>query len=419
MGFSLDLLFEGKWPFYQRLKNGKHVYQYIDGSASWDTIQDKLKCGYENPVLLPIMQLMSFYTSKAKFIVKDKDGKEIENHPLVLRLNAPNIYQSKQDFLAQFIWLKYCIGYMQMYPLHAVAFKRPQDLDAIYNLNAALITWPKGFKTRFVFTDGDVENALDSKFIYDKTGQNIMLSVNDIIPFYDLPNGLNSENMLIAPSRLDGLKKPLTNIARAFDAKNIAIKTNGKELFKNRSSSQVASVPLKQEERDDITEKTEMQYGMATNRSRSIITNADIEWQSLHINLKDLGLDDSVVKDAQMIVSAYNIPKELISFDGKAAKYENQLQATVGFIQGVIQDNVDDICLSLMSYLEMNDGEVLTASFDHLPIMQHAKAQQTKSTKEKIETFKLMIDAGVEPQSALTYLELSELDLKQIDNETD
>ena len=70
MAFSFSSIIS-KLPFYQRLKNGTHRYLYLDSSASWDTLQDKLKCGYENPVLLPILQLIAFYTSKVEFKIRD------------------------------------------------------------------------------------------------------------------------------------------------------------------------------------------------------------------------------------------------------------------------------------------------------------------------------------------------------------
>lgn len=414
MAFSSDLLFEGKWPFYKHLKSGKHQYLYYDGSADWDNIADKLKCGYENPVLLPILQLISFYASKAVFEVKNAKGEVIPNHKLTERIENPNIYQSKQDLISQFIWFKYCIGYTYMYPILPTTFKKPEYLDALFNLDASLIEWPQNFKTRFVTLPDDVQAAQESTFKYDKNGQNLNISVNEIIPFYDLPNGLKSKNLLIAPSRLDGLKKPLTNIRLAFDAKNIAIKTNGKEMFSNKTASQIQAVPLGDEEEKEIREKTNNEYGLGMHRSRSIVTNADIAWQSLHIPLKELGLDESVVKDAQMIVTAFNISRELINFGEKGAKYENQVQATIGFIQGVVQDNIDDICNSITSFMELKPGEKLVGSLDHLPIMQSVKVKMTEALKKKIETFKLMVDSGIKREDALLKLQLEGLTLEPI-----
>lgn len=404
MASNLVERFLSNFTFYQRLKNGTHRYLYLDSKASWDSITDKLKCGYENPVLLPILQLIAFYTSKVEFKVQDINTKEFEaDHPIIDRLNNPNFYQSKQDFLRQFVWLKYCIGYTYIYPVLPETYSDAKDVIALFNLDASLVKFPDKFKTKFVYLNQDVKNEKESIFKYDKECQNLDLTVSDIIPFFDLPNGLLSKNLLTAPSRLDALKKPLTNIARSFDAKNIAIQTNGKELFRNRSGSQMQSVPLGDNEKQEIKDITNNAYGLATNRSRSIITNADIEWQSLHINLKDLGLDDSVVKDAQMCVSAFNIPKELISYDGKGAKYENQVQATIGFIQGVIQDNADDIANSFNSQFDLRkkEGKEIIASFDHLPIMQAVKQKKTESKKIQVEVLQGLLDAGVSTEDAL------------------
>lgn len=419
MDFSLKKLFNGLMPRYERLRNGSHRYTYVDANPTWDSLSDKLKCGSENPVLLPILQLISHYLTKVEFQVKNKTTGKIEtDHPLINLLNNPNFYQSKQDFLRQYIWLKYCIGYSYMYPISPVAFNEAEDIEALYNLDTSLVTFPKGFKTSFVFEDSDITKLKDTMFKYDPKGQNLNISIKDIIPFYDLPNGISNSNLLTADSRLDALKKPLTNISRAFDAKNIAIKSNGKEMFSNKSGSTVASMPLGDEEKKDIQDLTNEGYGLASNRSRSIITNADIQWKSLHIDLKELGLDDSVVKDAQMCVSAFNVPKELISYDGKGAKYENQVQATIGFIQGLIQDEADDICNSFSGRYDLKEYELI-GSFDHLPIMQVVKNNKMKSIGVQADTLKKLLDTGADPEEAKVIVGFDKLKLVPKSNGND
>ncbi|CAA0197220.1 Phage portal family protein [Tenacibaculum maritimum] len=417
MAFSFKRLFSGKYPFYEHLKDGSHVYTF-NGSASWDDLSDKLKYGYTNPILLPILQLLSHYVTKVQFKIENVNTKElITEHSLISLLNQPNIYQSKQDFLAQFIWFKYCLGYNYILPLSAVGFYRPED-TTIYNLNASLVEFPEGFKTKMIFKRNDKKDFENTSFLYDKTNQNLIVSIKDIIPFYDLPNGIKDNNLLTSPSRLDALEKPLTNISKAFEAKNIVLGSNGKELYTNKTSGNMQAMPLTNEEKNEIETRLSQNFGLGLNKKRSVVTNSDISWQSLHINLADLGLDESVIKDAQAIVNAFNIPRELISYDGKGAKYENQLQATIGFIQGVIQDNIDDICNSLTNHFNLKDSnQKLIGSFDHLPIMQEVENKKADSVKKKAEALKLLLDAGIDSAYALTILGMSEAELNTSNNE--
>lgn len=408
MAFSLKKLLNFQYPFYERTNDGTHFY-YNDANASWDNIGNKLNYGYTNPVLLPILQLISHYVTKVEFkIYKKGTDKPIEQHAIIDLLENPNFYQSKQDFLAQLVWFKYCLGYTYLYPINPDGMPSVEYTTSLNNLNVSLVNFPNGFVTPFNFSDDNKETVKNTVFEYDTQNQNLKISIKDIITFFDLPNGING-NLLTAPSRLDALQKPLSNIQKSFDAKNIIIQSNGKELFTNKSATNIQALPINPNEKSEIQNKLTNNFGLGFNRSRSVVTNSDIEWKSLHINLKDLGLDDSVIKDAQMIVNAFNIPRELISFDGKGAKYENQLQATVGFIQGVVQEFIDDFCNSLMSFYKIEDLE-LKGSFNHLPIMQVVENKKADSVKKKAEAIKTLVDAGFTKEQAIELLGLQNLE---------
>ena len=415
MTFNINKLISGFRTNYQRLSNGSHYYENAN-SASWDDLNDKLKIGYSNPVLLPILQITSHYVSKAEFFIEKADGTRTNEHDLVSLLNNPNHYQSKQDFLTQFVWFKYCFGYNYLLPFAPVGFKTPKDTKAIYNLNAALIEFPDNFKTPFVFDEAEAKDIKQSEFIYDKDGQNLKIETQKIIPFFDLANGIESANLLTAPSRLNAFKKPLSNISKAFEAKNIILQSNGKELFTNESAGNVQAMPLTNTEKTDIENKFNKGFGLSMNRSRSVVTNAAIKWQSLHINLADLGLDESVIRDAKILTNGFNIPSELISFDGKGAKYENQVQATIAFIQTVIQDIVDDIANSITSFYQLEEGK-LVASLDHLPIMQEVENKKADTVKKKAEALKALLDAGVAEEDALQLLNMKDVTIKPKTNE--
>lgn len=409
MAFIKSLL--NKLSFnYERLSDGSHHYTQTN-SAKWLSLDDKLKAGFQNPVLLPVLQLISHYVSKAQFSIQKSDGTLDTEHELVKLLNNPNHYQSKQDFLSQFVWLKYCLGYTYLYPATPIGFNDLKDVTALYNLDVSKVEFPKDFKTPFVFSKAEADNVSNNTFLYDKEGLNLNIATQRIIPFFDLPNGISSNNLLVGPSRLDALIKPLSNISAAFEAKNIVIGSNGKELFSNQTSVGGQTFPIQDGERSEIQSKFNWRFGLGLGRSRSVVTNANIKWQSLHINLADLGLDESVIKDAQMIIKAFNIPNELISFDGKGAKYENQVQATVGFIQSVAQDIVDDISNSVTSHFKL-EGEQMTASFDHLPIMQMVENKKADTVKKKAEALKALLDAGIKQDDSLNMLNMNDLNFK-------
>jgi hypothetical protein len=176
-----------------------------------------------------------------------------------------------------------------------------------------------------------------------------------------------------------------------FNAKNIVINSNGKELFVNKTQGNMAKVMMHQEEKDDLQRKLNANHALGAGRSRSIFSNSDLLWQSLHIKLKELGLDDSVVSDAKVVINALGIPPELYSVDGNSATFENQSKAVIHFIQGKIQAEMNDFT----NTLNMRFGTKLKGTFDHLPIFREAEKQKALGMKSISATCKQMVDAGI------------------------
>ena len=319
--------------YYERLKDGSHWY-IKDINTSLLNVKEGLEVGLTNPVLQPSLNLIARLFSSVKFSEVNESGEPVENSTIVELLKNPNIYQSQQDFLEQLIWFKYCFGFMYMFPVHPVGVKKAER-TSLNNLNTSYIKFDDNFTTPIVFKKADEKKILEQKFEYEDQGneQKLNLEVGKIIPFYDLANGLGTNssysdsscnNLLTAPSRLLSIKTELSNVHQAGIAKNKAIQTNGRELYSNKNSSVGATMPLSLEEKTDIQNKLNNDTGLGSGRSRAVVTNASMEWQSLHIKLKELGLDESKTADANTILTALGIPLDLAD---KTSTYENKQQA--------------------------------------------------------------------------------------------
>lgn len=378
------------WGF-ERDRSGETFYYKIgEGNASWNNIDDKIQTAYNHPILMPGIQLIANYFSRAKFTDGGKD-----TSPMLKVLAQPNIFQTQDDFLKQFIWFKYAAGFVYQMPVSVLGDNRADRLKYLYNLNPTLIEFDDRFKTSLPMTTSAVEEELDKQFMYDQYNQALMPKMRDVLPYYDLPNGLkmwgDDQNMWIAPSRLDSLRKPLSNIDKAFTAKNIVIQSNGKELFINKTQGNMAKVMMKKSESDDIVSKLQKDYSPGSGKGRSIVTNSDLLWQSLHIKLKELGLDESVVADAKTVINALQIPPELYSVDGNSATFENQGKAVIHFVQSKIQVEADDFCKTLNNRY----GTDLKATYDHLPIFREAEKQKALGMKSIAASCKQMVDSGI------------------------
>jgi hypothetical protein len=401
--------------YYERLKDGSHWYIRTTDTSLLD-INDGLKVGLTNPVLQPSLNLIARLFSSAKFSEVNEDLEPVENSTLVELLKKPNLYQSQQDFLEQFIWFKYCFGFMYMYPVHPVGV-RTAERATLNNLNTSYIKYDDNFKTPIVFKKSDALKIADQKFTYEDQGneQKLNLAVKQVIPFYDLANGIasssysnsstNTNNLLTAPSRLLSIQTELSNVHQAGIAKNKAIQTNGRELFSNKNSGVGVAVPLSKPEKLEIERKLNNETGLGSNRSRAIVTNASMEHKSLHIKLLELGLDQSKTADANTILWALGIPLDLAD---KTSTYENKEQAMLGFMQNNIMPQMNDFTNSLSNYFGL-EGTKLIGTYDHLPIMQVIKETELKTIRSKAEVLEILLTSGIDPEEALTLLEWSDL----------
>ena len=122
-------------------------------------------------------------------------------------------------------------------------------------------------------------------------------------------------------------------------------------------------------EKEDAEKLFFTNYGLGTNRKRGLITKAELKWQSLHIALRDLGLDESVKVDGNLIYTAMHIPKDILSLEAKKTTYNNFKESMVSYIQNEQQPSVDAFSAVFQELLKDKNLK-LVGSYEHLPIMQ-------------------------------------------------
>ena len=180
--------------------------------------------------------------------------------------------------------------------------------------------------------------------------------------FYDLPNYLN-ENPFDVKSRLDGLKQTLINSIDSAKAKNIIIKSNGKELI----TGQKDGFPLTPDEKKDVEDRFNGSYGVGYNRKRGIVTKANIKWQSLHIIARDLGHDEGTKTDASVIFAALHIPNDVYSITGAKSTYKNANASLISYIQNEMMPTLNSFIETIQPLF--GDNYYLKGDYNHLPVM--------------------------------------------------
>lgn len=391
MAFSLPKF---SFPFFERSLNGDTFYQ-INKYNTWGKLGGltNIEVAQDHPILTPAILFVAKLFSQAKFYLEDENGKKITTHPILKLLKNPNYFQTQNDFIETLMFTQIAEGKAVIFIKKGIGFNKAKTF---YLLNPNLIEYPDEFRTKLLSANEN-HSVQNIKIIYDRDGENITISIKDLLFFYDLPNGLNTENLFDNRSRIDGLKQTLINTIDSLLAKNIILKTNGKELI---SGGSLTDFPLSTEEKKDAEELFQANYGLGENRKRGIITKAKLTWQSLHIALRDLGLDESVKVDGNLIYTALHIPKDILSLEAKKTTYNNFKESMVSYIQNEMQSSVDSVC-AVIQRLIPEDNLTLKGTFEHLPIMQFILIERYEGVEQRAVALSALRNSGLPDEVCL------------------
>jgi len=397
MSFNLPRF---KFPFFERSIGGDVFYQ-ISKHNDWGVLGGtNISVAQNHPILTPALLFVAKLFSQANFYIEDESGKRIKKHPLLQLLKNPNYFQTQNDFLEALMFGQIAEGVAIIYRKSIPGFKKEKTL---YLLDPNLIEYPDDFRTKLLSANEN-HSIQKTKILYDRDGENIKISIKDLLFFYDLPNGLNTENLFENKSRIDGLKQTLTNTKDSLLAKNIILKTNGKELITGGSKT---DFPLSTEEKADAEALFHLNYGVGKGRKRGIITKAKLSWQSLHIALRDLGLDESVKVDGNLIYTALHIPKDILSLEAKKTTYNNFKESMVSYIQNEMQSSVDSICAVLQKMIP-EENLTIRGTFDHLPIMQFILIEKYEGVEQRGVALAALRNAGLPDEVCLELCDFEE-----------
>ena len=148
-------------------------------------------------------------------------------------------------------------------------------------------------------------------------------------------------------------------------------------------------------------------YGLGFNKLRTFITRGNVTWKSMHIALRDLGLDESVKVDGNLIYTALHIPKDILSLEAKKTTYNNFKESMTSWIQNDIQSMINDIVETLYSF-RMDRNDKLVASYSHLPVMQFVKKERYEATQRRAEALSSLRAAGLPDNLALKECDFDE-----------
>lgn len=382
----------GSWltGFLKVERNKSGVWSYWFGDTAFGNEKDFLKWSLTNPVLMTVIALRAKLYSQMEITAVDSKGNVIENLPEVKLLYKPNYFQSKQDLFFQQMWYLSAVGDCFTYQKRPFVTETPK---ALYNLIPDKINFGDVFEINsFISSNADI-NAFEKKTIeYTLNKSKINIPLRDVIPFYDLANGLVCDSWMRSNSRVEGIKGVLQNIEENLKSKNINLKMSQKYIASNKAGEN-GQPQIRPEDRKDIDDKFKM--------NALHITNANIEVTHLVKDLKNLYLDPSYRQDAISVLLAFDMNKEVLNYsESGASTYDNFGVGLVSVIQNSIQASADNTMNSFTNAWGLDEkGIKLVASYNHLPIMQSLVKEKIDTLKSLSDTLKTNIEIGIQSQS--------------------
>jgi len=385
-------------------------YEVLNTSTYFNTYkQDKAKLAavLSNPALLKVFSLQCDLFSMGSVSVW-KGETEIDNDPFIKLLNNPNPFQTKTQFLWDFMFWN-MLGTSYTY-IDSKAVDKIGG-NKMYFLEPSKMEWPQEIeknKDKMVFSREaeEFKKKLIIKYRYnDSNTQSIPL--DRVIINTDLTNGIG--NFYKGSSRIDALYKVLSNSEFALDAKNINIRYSGKFLV--GAVNDISKIGLGQEEKEDLENKID------TNEKKVWAYKVPVQIRRFVDDMAALQLDQAYLADYFLIGNMYGIPRDVLEAY-QSSTYENQEKARAAHINYCLEPKGNAFMDSFEKFFGYEEqGKNIYISWDHLPFMQIFEKEKVEVNQAKINAFKSMIDMGIDEKSANEFLD-TDFKIKEKPNET-
>ena len=358
-------------------------YQYLIGSPAWlklSNASDYRKATQENPVLYGCIDILATAAANGRKYLVDKDGQEVPwdqkgvaiDNARKLFVDGPNPLQSSWEFSYERAYMFYTFGNNYVYlnsPLEA--FKG--DIIAVqsmFNLPSEYVTIKQTGK---LYDQVDIEGIIEK---YSLTNYNPPKEFDPgrIIHFNDI-NVSDVGNSIIGTSRLEVLKKPITNTQLTFEAMNVILKSRGMQgiIKANNKDATGTQIPLNSQAKEEIDETFKREYGVLEDQKQFLISYSDIDFIKTIMSPSELGIYDEFTNNAMVISNGFNIPPELYKTYTKGATFENQQQAVRRLYQNAVIPRMTNDDKYFTDRLGLrNHGLELRTSFDHVEALQEA-----------------------------------------------
>jgi hypothetical protein len=377
------------------------------GTPTWQNLSELiylLDCYYSNPVVNAIINIKSEAFANMRFKVKDLKTGEIipleqydaDGGKLRKLLKKPNPLQTGSEWLRQLKVNYEVFGNGYVYGMIPIGWENRftyEDIEVLNNLPPYCIS---PVLTGNWLTATKKEEIISKYVLKNFNNINKDLHPNTVMHFNNTNIRFDSD-FTIGKSDLLALTKPITNITKAFEARNVLIERRGPQgVFTNDSKDDALGgyIPYKEED-IETAQKALAKYGIIDGQYVNAITPIPLKWQKTGFSTKDLMLFEEIESDAIAIATSKGVPELLAKYYVKGGTFENLNASEKRLYDSTIIPETEDFMLNFNNYFNTESlGIELIGTYDHLKILQSNKKEEAETTEKHSQTAERAFRSG-------------------------
>lgn len=352
-------------------------------SFAWKSHESSLKAYFDCPPLMAVINRKAqAYINGKTWIMNTMGkakGKESTTEPankIRNLMRRPNPLQSWKQFEAQQHIYMQVYGYNVLLPIIPAGYEQygPIEASSMWNIPPYLLDIEE---TDRLFYQTDMTGILKNIKLKYKNTEPKNIDPKAIHIFKDIVPSMYS--MIFPESRIRSLVMPINNIIGALESRYVLINKRGAIgiLSKDTGTGQYVDMPWPAGEKENLQKDFE-RYGLRQNQWKVIITTANLKWQQMAMNVKDLMLIEEVQEGTKSICDAYGYPPHLLGIIDPT--FNNQNAAQKGLYQDTIIPEAESTYEQWNNVFKTSEYNIeIQKDFDHLPILQKDKQAEASA----------------------------------------
>lgn len=367
-----------------------------DITADFITYDNPTKLLYTyqtNPIVNAVINIKANAFSNLRFKIEDLKTGEIlplekyQDSNVKLLLTKPTAFQNIQEWLKKYKTDEGVFG--NTYTYASVGIGMPMRLDNINTLNLLPPYLTKPVATGKWLETRDIKDII--KYYRFKN-----VNSNNQIEKYDPERvmHLNESNIeynldfLKGKSKLVALAKPVSNIDKALESRNVLIRRRGALGFlsSDKQDASLGTLPLDAQEVQQVQDAYK-KYGTLGDQYQLMIFNQPLTYQQMGMSVKDLMLFEEVESSTITIANAYGVPELLVKQYVNGGTFENLTASERRLYDSTIIPETEVFIKGLNDFLKTSEAGIkIHGTYEHVKVLQKSQKEESETNKTKEQT---------------------------------